>query len=161
MIQWNFNFFGRLPRFPLLPIHLLQFPVKYEIPFVTNRDGCNWSASFHCVFLGLLTWNVIVDIVVKSNYSVGIFLKNRITVFVRSWCWMGAVNRSCTWEEWFGLLVQYKTREGHCRVPPNYRTPDGYNLGKWLTNQKQKKRKGDLDPDLEIRMTDLGVKWRK
>ena len=66
-----------------------------------------------------------------------------------------------TWEESFGELVEYKTREGHCRVQRNYRTPDGYNLGKWLANQKQKKRKGDLDPDLEIRMTDLGVKWRK
>ena len=56
----------------------------------------------------------------------------------------------------YSLLLKYKKRGGHCNVPKSHQE-DGQNLGIWLSNQRQNKRKGVLDKDLEDRLTDIGV----
>ena len=42
-----------------------------------------------------------------------------------------------TWDEWFGRLVRFKDREGHCRVPKRH-VEDGYRLGQWVGAQRWK-----------------------
>jgi hypothetical protein len=48
------------------------------------------------------------------------------------------------WEHKFGLLKQFKNREGHCNVPSRYEE-DGFNLGEWMNLQRQ--RKGEINAD--------------
>jgi len=43
------------------------------------------------------------------------------------------------WEEGFNYLEAYVQRQGHARVPANYKTPDGFKLGSWLSNKKSAK----------------------
>ena len=63
----------------------------------------------------------------------------------------------------YGVLVNYKHREGHCDVPQNYVTEDydggTKKLGGWLHQQRQSYRKGTLDETKKNRLQDLGVMW--
>ena len=58
----------------------------------------------------------------------------------------------------FNLLVKFKEREGHCRVPQKH-VEDGENLGKWLSQQKQVHGKGELYPERYDKLKELGVDW--
>ena len=58
----------------------------------------------------------------------------------------------------FNLLVKFKEREGHCRVPARH-VEEGENLGRWLTDQKQAHKKGNLDPERYQKLLELGVEW--
>lgn len=40
------------------------------------------------------------------------------------------------WEEGFRHLNEYVEREGHCRVTNTFRTPDGFQLGTWVSRQR-------------------------
>jgi hypothetical protein len=62
---------------------------------------------------------------------------------------------SATWDEMYDLLKQFKTREGHCKVPRSH-AEDGANLGTWVNNQRQLKKKEKLDPDREKRLEEIG-----
>lgn len=64
------------------------------------------------------------------------------------------------WETMFALLVQYKEREGQCRVPQRHQEgEDNKNLGAWLDQQRNKKKNGKLDAALEARLEKIGVEW--
>jgi len=58
----------------------------------------------------------------------------------------------------FNLLVKFKDREGHCRVPRMHKE-DGENLGFWLNKQQQAYSKGKLDPERYGKLKELGVEW--
>jgi superfamily II DNA or RNA helicase len=49
--------------------------------------------------------------------------------------------RSGKWEKRFSYLKEFAEREGHCRVPYNHKTDDGYPLGVWVYQQKRFKDK--------------------
>lgn len=56
-------------------------------------------------------------------------------------------------------LAAYAEQHGDTRVPAGYRSPDGFALGTWLSNQRRDHRKGAL-PDRRVRALDaLGVDW--
>ena len=50
------------------------------------------------------------------------------------------------WEEGFSRLLDYVERHGDARVPASY-TVDGYQLGQWVSVQRNKHAKGTLDAD--------------
>jgi superfamily II DNA or RNA helicase len=60
------------------------------------------------------------------------------------------------WEEAFAALLEFKKREGHCRVAFNFTTND-VGLGAWVNLQRQKKHK--LSPDQISRLNSIGFSW--
>ena len=48
------------------------------------------------------------------------------------------------WEDGFSHLKQFSDREGHCRVPQRYKSDDGYRLGQWTSNQKNRRATTEL-----------------
>ena len=61
-----------------------------------------------------------------------------------------------SWDEWYGRLVKYKDREGHCQVPIGT-TEDGYRLGGWVSKLRQNEDK--LPEDRRRRLNELGFVW--
>ena len=45
-----------------------------------------------------------------------------------------------SWDRWFGLLQNFRKREGHCRVPQGH-NESGMKLGAWATKQRQRKNR--------------------
>ena len=60
------------------------------------------------------------------------------------------------WELGFSYLKVYKEREGHCRVPKNWKE-DGFPLGGWVTHQRP--RANSLSKERRKRLDDLGFVW--
>ena len=60
-----------------------------------------------------------------------------------------------SWDEWIGRLIQYRNREGHCRVPALY-AEHGYRLGSWVNAQRQN---SDLSKDRIERLNQLDFIW--
>ena len=63
------------------------------------------------------------------------------------------------WEYKFSKLVAYKSEHGHVRVPQSFKTTDGCALGIWVCEQRRKKAKSKLCPELEGRLDALGMVW--
>ena len=61
-----------------------------------------------------------------------------------------------SWDEWYGRLLRYKTREGHCRVLHNY-VDGAFRLGRWVIMQRTKKDK--LSADRIQRLDAIGFIW--
>jgi hypothetical protein len=67
---------------------------------------------------------------------------------VAGWCWDTRVDR---WEAGLLYLIEYVEREGHARVPQDFKTIDDYRLGQWVSVQRGTKdsmshdRKGRLE----------------
>ena len=61
------------------------------------------------------------------------------------------------WEEIFDQLVAYKAKHGDCNVPRGY-GPDPQ-LGTWVQNQRQFRRKGKLSQQQFDRLDALGFIW--
>ena len=62
------------------------------------------------------------------------------------------------WERMFTLLVKYKERKGHCRVPKRHQE-DGEALGEWLSTSCKAKRKATLSDEYQRQLEELGVVW--
>lgn len=61
---------------------------------------------------------------------------------------------SLEWNEKFEALQQWKAAVGDCRVPFN-----AGELGWWVNTQRQRKRKGQLQPDREAKLNAIGFIW--
>jgi len=62
------------------------------------------------------------------------------------------------WESKYLLLVKFKQRKGHANVPDSHKE-EGLNLGAWLKDQRDQKRKGKLNIRHKERLEDVGVVW--
>jgi len=67
--------------------------------------------------------------------------------------------RSDRWEEGFRQLTSYVKREGHARVPRDYREGE-FRLGQWVMNQRRFKERGKLASERAARLEALsGWLW--
>jgi superfamily II DNA or RNA helicase len=62
------------------------------------------------------------------------------------------------WEEGFKHLQAYVKEHKHCRVPRQYKTPDGYNLGQWVSNRRA--RSSIVPPERKAQLAALGFEWK-
>jgi hypothetical protein len=65
------------------------------------------------------------------------------------------VNRE--WNDWFDELVEYKAKHGDCKVP--MRWEENRRLGVWVSNQRQLKKRGKLDPERVRMLNGIGFTW--
>ena len=63
------------------------------------------------------------------------------------------------WEEGFRALQGFKTEYGHCRVPAGHITISGYQLGRWVLQQRTGKVAGNLSTALENRLNGIDFVW--
>jgi superfamily II DNA or RNA helicase len=61
-----------------------------------------------------------------------------------------------SWIFWYGLLKAYKEREGHCRVPDDYRQ-DGFRLGQWVGIQRG--NEATISDERRQKLDELGFVW--
>lgn len=66
---------------------------------------------------------------------------------------------SSTWETRFDELVRYKAAHGDCDVPSKW--PENPELANWVSNLRQSRRQGKLDPERERVLNEIGFIWAK
>lgn len=71
------------------------------------------------------------------------------------WSWNPLLD---AWEIGFSHAKEFAVNNGHLCVPASFVTPDGYNLGLWICNQRQNKKKGALSLEFKARLEGL-PKW--
>lgn len=72
---------------------------------------------------------------------------------VPGWVWD---TRTYAWERGLAELARFRDQHGHSNVPRSYEQ-HGYKLGSWLTVQRHKACKGELDTERVGRLGQLGV----
>ena len=66
---------------------------------------------------------------------------------------------SRSWDFWYGLTLKYKLEYGDANAPAAYRTPKGFALGKWQSNQRTSCKNGKLDKESIQRLEGIGFVW--
>ncbi|MBF0425067.1 MAG: Helicase associated domain protein [Magnetococcales bacterium] len=60
-------------------------------------------------------------------------------------------------EELFLALQAYRQRFGHCDVPVDW--PEHPQLGVWVVSQRQRRARGELEPERIRRLEEMGFQW--
>jgi hypothetical protein len=68
------------------------------------------------------------------------------------------IGKSKPWDFNFQLLLQFRDREGHLRVPTHY-VENGHKVGAWISQQRTNKRLGTLCSEDERRLNEIGFIW--
>lgn len=63
--------------------------------------------------------------------------------------------RDALWEEGFSHLLEYGKNHGHHNPTQAHTDEDGYNLGAWISQQRQAQRKGTLNEERAQRLSKL------
>ena len=85
----------------------------------------------------------------RDNLSVE--RKRRLDAIGFVWNWSEYL-----WEQGYAALVNFKTREGHCRVH-SLHVEGSYKLGYWVSSQRRNKNK--LPVKRKARLNKLGFVW--
>jgi len=70
--------------------------------------------------------------------------------------WSARPRFTALWEEGFAMLVQYREEHGNSDAPQRHPK----RLGLWISNQRTKFRKGQLNGDQVRRLEAIGFKWK-
>lgn len=65
------------------------------------------------------------------------------------------------WERGYQAAFSYYQEYGELLAEKDYRTPDGYPLGKWLSNQRTLRIRGELPPERAERLNVIGMVWSR
>lgn len=87
----------------------------------------------------------------QYRHSLSIERRTRLEQLGFSW----DVNQEA-WEEGYGSLKVYRSREGHCRVPRNHFEGE-FPLGLWVNNQRA--RADYITADRRSRLDQIGFSW--
>jgi hypothetical protein len=68
------------------------------------------------------------------------------------------ITKCSLWEFNFHLLLQFRDREGHLRVPRSH-DEDGRKLGCWIQRNRARERRGTLPLDEKRRLNEIGFIW--
>lgn len=72
--------------------------------------------------------------------------------------WRWDLPQSVLWQEGFNYLTQFSNKEGHARVPMQYKSEDGFALGSWVATQRKNKDK--MSPERIAKLDSLpGWSW--
>lgn len=63
------------------------------------------------------------------------------------------------WEEMFAVLIKYKEQYGDCDVPDGWAGAGNRNLGGWVGNQRQFRKRGSLSKERIRRLDEVGFVW--
>ncbi len=73
------------------------------------------------------------------------------------WSWDPLAEK---WEEGFRQLVQYANQHGNARVPRDYVSPDGYQLGSWVSTKRKSRSENQLSQNRVEQLGSLpGWSW--
>jgi len=59
-----------------------------------------------------------------------------------------------SWDTNFGKLASFKERFGHCNVPKDW--PENPKLGRWVRSQRRQKKSGNLTPERDRLLDEIG-----
>jgi hypothetical protein len=68
------------------------------------------------------------------------------------------VEKYAPWEKQYGKLVEFKQKNGHCRVPKRYQKD--LSLGKWVSWQRVNHGKNKLRVDRKELLDEIGFVWK-
>uniref|UniRef100_UPI0040560203 Helicase associated domain protein n=1 Tax=Candidatus Electronema sp. TaxID=2698783 RepID=UPI0040560203 len=91
----------------------------------------------------------------RSHKTAGTLSPERIELLERIGFQWGELNTD-KWEERYIQLLYFKEKYGHCNVPYN---PNNSQLGNWVRQQRQKKKSGNLLPEREKMLEEIGFNW--
>ena len=63
------------------------------------------------------------------------------------------------WDQNYLILREYYEVEGHCSLPADYKTQDGFGLGVWVARQRRNKKK--LNENQYAKMNEINFSWTK
>ncbi len=63
------------------------------------------------------------------------------------------------WDFWYELTLKYKEQTGDANAPTEYKTTEGFNLGRWQSTQRQDFKKSTISVDRVKRLEDIGFIW--
>lgn len=65
-----------------------------------------------------------------------------------------------SWDQYYGKLLAFKERFGHCNVP-QWGWPEDPSLPRWASTQRQRRRNGLLLPSRIERLNNIGFVWER
>ena len=111
------------------------------------------------------------DYITEDGFNLGAWIKNQRSAYKRKelsvkakktledlpgWMWnLRQFNAGKNWLKAFEHLSSYVDKEGHARVPKDYITEDGFNLGAWVKNQRSAYKRKELSVKAKKTLEDL------
>lgn len=69
-------------------------------------------------------------------------------------------SRETSWEAGYQSAVEYHNRYGNLCVPTNYIAPDGYKLGSWISDRRERGKKQHSEEQQRL-LDEMGMLWEK
>ena len=90
----------------------------------------------------------------RSDYSEGKLPKNRQKALESTPRWVWKVQKEA-WQEGYKHLVKFIEQEGHPNAPRRYIAEDGYKLGLWVMEKRQRYKQGKLSREQKLALEKL------